>query len=275
MKNLILSKHNNERAKWGSARLEWDNGLASSAFFPNIQNCQMVHSGAGGENLAMGVSTIDGAVDMWISEKSKYKCGTFPDVSTTGNWAAVGHFTQVIATRTTRVGCAAQQCGGRFLVACQYSPGGNMRGDSFPCNGNQGGNQGSPPPPRPTPPPSNPSAPRPPPSNPSPPRPTPTQPTRCDDTTNWTNMDGSPLKCSDAVKFGFCNQIRPTCGRSCGFCRSSATDTTTTEEQDEQDQEDTQEQTSAGVPAWGIGLLFLGCFIVILLIIIVALVLTR
>jgi len=48
-----------------------------------------------------------------------------------------GHFTQVVWTTTTLLGCAVQSCpnglvgwsAGRFLMVCRYSPRGNYLGD--------------------------------------------------------------------------------------------------------------------------------------------------
>jgi len=46
----------------------------------------------------------------------------------TGNWADVGHYTQMIWKNTTAVGCAVATGGGMDPLVCRYSPSGNFIG---------------------------------------------------------------------------------------------------------------------------------------------------
>jgi hypothetical protein len=67
----------------------------------------------------------------WASEKHYFRPGVFPNVSSSGNWVDVGHYTQIIWRQTTRVGCAVHQAQADFLV-CRYSPAGNVMGQRVP-----------------------------------------------------------------------------------------------------------------------------------------------
>jgi hypothetical protein len=117
MSQEILAAHNNYRAEVTSPPLQWSDALAQSAqqwadHLASIQ--QMVHSGQDGvgENLFMGTTgafSLTQMVGSWGDEHANFTPGTFPDVSTTGNWMDVGQ--------------------NDYLV-CQYSPPGNMQGES-------------------------------------------------------------------------------------------------------------------------------------------------
>ena len=59
-----------------------------------------------------GAYRIEDMVGGWTGERRWFRPGIFPAVSTTGNWIDVGHYTQMVSSRTTRVGCAIRT-GGR------------------------------------------------------------------------------------------------------------------------------------------------------------------
>src|SRR4030095_5458526 len=64
----------------------------------------------------------------WISEQRNFVPGVYPNVSRTGSWADVAHYTQIVWPTTTNVGCAIAR-GGRFdWLICRYSPPGNRDG---------------------------------------------------------------------------------------------------------------------------------------------------
>jgi hypothetical protein len=68
----------------------------------------------------------------WIAERAMFQPGVFPNVSRTGNWYHVSHYTQMIWKGTTRVGCAIQPAGRTEYLICRYSPPGNIDGKYLP-----------------------------------------------------------------------------------------------------------------------------------------------
>ena len=68
-------------------------------------------------------------VQLWGAEKQYFQYGIFPDVSITGNWMDVGHYTQIIWRNTTEVGCgSANGTDGMNRFVCRYSSPGNYVG---------------------------------------------------------------------------------------------------------------------------------------------------
>lgn len=139
----MLPAHNRERAAAGVAPLAWDPALArAAAAFASQLAAQgsLRHSPrqarpGQGENLWMGTRgafSPQAMVANWASEKRWFRPGLFPGVSSTGNWADVGHFSQMIWPTTTRLGCAiASNARADFLV-CRYGPAGNIDGRRVP-----------------------------------------------------------------------------------------------------------------------------------------------
>ena len=139
----ILSAHNVARAEVGSAPLQWDPTLAVAAasYGPALSRMgRLVHSPRTGrenqrENLWMGQVGRFGPEQMvatWTDEKRLFFPGAFPNVSRTGNWADVAHYTQMIWKGTTHVGCAIYRDGGWDYLICRYSPPGNRDGKVVP-----------------------------------------------------------------------------------------------------------------------------------------------
>ncbi len=131
----ILAAHNSYRAQVGVPPLQWSASLAASA--QNWANHlaatgTLVHSGSG-ENLAeatAGALSLTQLVDMWGNEKQYFTEGTFPNVSTTGNWDDVGHYTQVVWRNTTEVGGGIARGQGNDVLVCHYNPAGNVVGQT-------------------------------------------------------------------------------------------------------------------------------------------------
>lgn len=136
--DTVLSAHNRYRAELNLPPLQWSDALAQNAQdWANVLAARggrrLEHSqGTGeGENLWMGTSgyfSYDDMVTGWGDERRYFRPGIFPNVSTTGNWADVGHYTQIIWRDTTHVGCALSTAGGNDILVCRYSPPGNYSG---------------------------------------------------------------------------------------------------------------------------------------------------
>lgn len=138
-----LTMHNQERAAFRVAPLAWDFGLAAGA---DAYASELARTGrwghspkstrpGQGENLWMGTTgayRIGDMVGGWLGERRWFRPGVFPAVSSTGNWIDVGHYTQMVSSRTTRVGCAIRSGGGFTYLVCRYSPSGNVDGRVMP-----------------------------------------------------------------------------------------------------------------------------------------------
>jgi hypothetical protein len=135
----LLAAHNRERARVGVAPLRWDPVLAAAAasYGPSLARAgglrhspRAVRIGQR-ENLWMGsrgAFSPEQMVGNWIAEKAYYRHGQFPNVSRTGNWADVAHYTQVVWRGTTHVGCAIHPTRNWDYLICRYSPPGNVDG---------------------------------------------------------------------------------------------------------------------------------------------------
>ena len=134
----LLIAHNRERAQANVRPLMWSETLEAEArdwAVDLIDSGRFAHDPrphGHGENLWMGwgnrVFTPEDMVGGWIEERRDYRPGVFPNVSRTGDWVAVGHYTQLIWRGTTHVGCAVASRGDRSILACRYSPPGNIDG---------------------------------------------------------------------------------------------------------------------------------------------------
>jgi hypothetical protein len=73
--------------------------------------------------------SLESMVDGWLSERSMFRQGSFPNVSTTGSWHDVGHYTQIVWPSTARVGCAVRASAQWDYLVCRYSSPGNVMGE--------------------------------------------------------------------------------------------------------------------------------------------------
>lgn len=129
----ILDAHNRYRAEVGVPPLQWSDSLAASAqqWADHLAATGAFEHSRSGENLAQGSTggfSVTQLVDMWGSEKQYFIYGTFPDVSSSGNWFDVGHYTQVVWRNTTEVGCGLASGNGNDVLVCHYNPAGNVIG---------------------------------------------------------------------------------------------------------------------------------------------------
>lgn len=139
----VLVSHNVERRRVGLAPLAWDPQLADGArLYANelVRSTTLRHSPKVvrpgiGENLWKGTRGYFAPAAMvggWMSERAMFRGGRFPDVSTSGNWADVGHYTQMIWPTTQRVGCAIGRSVADDVLVCRYWPSGNVTGKPVP-----------------------------------------------------------------------------------------------------------------------------------------------
>lgn len=135
----ILRLHNAARAERKLVPLIWHEDLAQGAdgwAKKLAREGQLRHSDwkdrAGtGENLWIGTAgyfTPDDMIGAFVSEKKDFRPGTFPEVSRTGKWQDVGHYTQIIWPATNAVGCAIARGKGNEVLVCRYAPAGNYSG---------------------------------------------------------------------------------------------------------------------------------------------------
>jgi hypothetical protein len=135
----ILAAHNSERARAGVPPLVWDNALGTAAAGYATQMAmtgRFAHSDRSlrrgtGENLWMGTHgafSVEAMVGGWASEKRFFTPGTFPNVSRSGDWEDVGHYTQMIWPTTQRVGCAIASTQRVDYLVCRYAGAGNVDG---------------------------------------------------------------------------------------------------------------------------------------------------
>ena len=139
----LLAAQNIERAQLGSAPLAWDPALAAAADayaaelaatgkWGHSQPHQRVDQG---ENLwtgTRGAFSLETMIANWASEKRMFRAGLFPNVSTTGNWADVGHYTQIVWPGSLRVGCGLRSSARDDYLVCRYAAPGNVVGEPVP-----------------------------------------------------------------------------------------------------------------------------------------------
>ena len=139
MQARVLRTHNAERARLRLPPFAWSCRLQNEAKAwalalsrrGALQHASAEHRRGSGENLWMGTSghwSIEDMVAMFLDERRHYRHGRFPDVSHTGNWTDVGHYSQIIWRETREVGCAIAQGEEQEVLVCRYFPAGNIRG---------------------------------------------------------------------------------------------------------------------------------------------------
>ena len=136
----MIKAHNQARAQYGVAPLVWDDGLASDArtharYLARTgrfeHDPQRGRRPPEGENLWMGTRTAYSYAQMighLVGERRFYRPGQFPNVSRTGEWSHVAHYTQIIWPTSQRVGCATASNRSHDFLVCRYFPAGNIVG---------------------------------------------------------------------------------------------------------------------------------------------------
>ena len=139
----LLSLHNHERVAAGTPLLTWDSQLAAAAaaYAPELaRRGQLAHSPpqarpGQGENLWMGTRgaySLEEMVGSWAAERRLFTPGVFPEVSRSGHWSDVAHYTQMIWRSTGRLGCAVHSSARWDFLVCRYAAPGNVVGERVP-----------------------------------------------------------------------------------------------------------------------------------------------
>ena len=137
----LLAAHNDERTAHGIAPLAWSpvlaqqaavwaESLAARGLFQHAADRQ-----GAGENLWTGTAgyfSPEAMIEVFLVEGDKFHPGKFPDVSATGKWSDVGHYSQLIWPGTRALGCALASGHGRDVLVCRYFPAGNVMGERIP-----------------------------------------------------------------------------------------------------------------------------------------------
>ena len=121
---LGLGKHNELRAPHCSPALVWSDRVAASAQMwadkLASEGCDLVHDDDSpyGENLAVGHSNMNEAIQDWYNEKKDYDhdAGQFSP--------GTGHYTQVVWKGSKELGCGEAMCQngweGQKVYVCRY-----------------------------------------------------------------------------------------------------------------------------------------------------------
>lgn len=136
---LLLAAHNRERAAFGSPPLTWDPALAAAAqvhatllaSLGSLRHSPRNARPGQGENLWIGTRgayPLQSMTGAWASERRLFRPGRFPAISRTGDWAAVGHYSQMVWPTTSRLGCALASSARWDVLVCRYSSPGNVDG---------------------------------------------------------------------------------------------------------------------------------------------------
>lgn len=140
MKRAMLTMHNAARASARVPELAWDDGLARDA---TAYARELARRGAfehskqprgnppQGENLWTGTRAAyryDEMAQHWIDEQRFFINNPIPNVSRSGKFADVGHYTQIVWRGTTRVGCGFASNRRDDYLVCRYTPAGNILG---------------------------------------------------------------------------------------------------------------------------------------------------
>jgi hypothetical protein len=143
-RQTILDIHNRERVAVGVQPLTWSDTVAASAqsWANHIVSLNLGPQGfpphapwdqrsGQGENLAWGTKgafPVATFVEGWASERPNYVPGTPIEGSLSGPNGVYGHYTQMVWSTTTQIGCALGSDAYQDYLVCRYSPSGNFLG---------------------------------------------------------------------------------------------------------------------------------------------------
>ena len=136
----MLIEHGRARSDFGVEPLAWDPALAADAHkwaAEMARTDRFKHSprdwraGRQGENIwygTRGAYSYSFMARMFTDEVKHFRPGIFPNVSRTGNWKDVGHYTAIVWPTTTHMGCAVASNARHDYLVCRYTPSGNIDG---------------------------------------------------------------------------------------------------------------------------------------------------
>jgi uncharacterized protein YkwD len=142
LERTMLAAHNAARAEIGQPALRWNARLAADAgrYAAELARTRrFAHSPQPrgnpeqGENLWTGTRLAYRYEEMaghWIAEKRLLRPGVVPNLSDTGTFTDVGHYTQIVWRNTTEVGCALASNATDDYLVCRYTPVGNVWGQA-------------------------------------------------------------------------------------------------------------------------------------------------
>ncbi|MEO7787215.1 MAG: CAP domain-containing protein [Sphingomicrobium sp.] len=137
---MALRLHNQSRQSFGSAPVAWSEELAGEArAYAGTMAATGIydHDQTPGRRKRMGENIWRGTrgtfsyevmLGVMIDERRDFRPGVFPQVSRTGSWHDVGHYTQIVWPTTTEIGCGLASSGLMDYLVCRYAPTGNKDG---------------------------------------------------------------------------------------------------------------------------------------------------
>ncbi|MCP3729638.1 CAP domain-containing protein [Sphingomonas sp. MG17] len=140
MKRALLTMHNTARLSARVPELAWDDALArdATAYARELarrgvfeHSKQPRGNPPQGENLwtgTHGAYRYDEMAQHWIDEQRFFVNNPIPNVSRSGKFGDVGHYTQIVWRSTTRVGCGFASNRRDDYLVCRYTPAGNVFG---------------------------------------------------------------------------------------------------------------------------------------------------
>lgn len=130
----FLEAHNRERRAVGVPPLRWSLDLEAQARrwaeqLARRNRLEHAPLSGQGENIWMGpygaFHPLE-AIRSFASEKGVFRNRPMPSISSTGRWQDAGHYSQMVWSRTTAVGCATSRNASNLFVVCRYAPAGNV-----------------------------------------------------------------------------------------------------------------------------------------------------
>lgn len=142
----FLTAHNLARVDAGATPLVWSEQLERDAqdWAEHLAASDRYDHAPPERRKGQGENLWRGPRDRWspwemvgffVEEKRHFREGEFPNVSRTGQWSDVGHYTQVIWPQTREVGCAIARTRTDEVLVCRYWPAGNVWGARVETSG--------------------------------------------------------------------------------------------------------------------------------------------